>query len=93
MATDDIIRTMSNNLDYSTLIVVYIVLVCGPICRSVTTTCYGKDYKHVDGDTSCLSNTDFGTSLKAVRCWGIEAAVWAAEGAETTFADQLLQIL
>ena len=64
-----------------------------PICRSVATACYGKDYEHVDGDTSWLSNTDLGTSLKAVRCWGIEAAVLAAEGAETTFADQLVQIL
>lgn len=84
---------MPNNLDYSTLIVVYIVLACVPICRSVATACYGKDYKHVVGDTSCFSNTDFSTSLKAVRCWDIEATVLTAEGAETTFADQLVQIL
>ena len=71
----------------------HVMSICGPICRSVATACYGKDYKHVDGDTSCLSDTTFCTPLKAIRCWGIEAAVLAAEGAETPFADQLVQIL
>ena len=58
-----------------------------PICRSVATAYYCKDYKPIDGDTSCLSNTDSCTSLKVVRCWGIEATVLTAEGAETSFGD------